>query len=55
MEGNFIFVGPQGTSRKHGRNKGVMRQRKLQKRQEAETRQEAYRELHIKAQAALTA
>jgi hypothetical protein len=34
----YTFVGPQGPNQKYGRNKGVMRERRAQKRIEAEAR-----------------
>lgn len=35
---SYTFVGPQGPNQKYGRNKGVMRERRLLKRKQAEER-----------------
>ncbi len=49
----YRFSGPQGTARKYGPNKGVMRAYRELKRQEAEERQKLYRAKALVANAAL--
>jgi hypothetical protein len=44
MSEPYRFVGPQGTSRKFGPNKGVMREYLVLKRKEAKERQKRYSE-----------